>query len=143
MSSSSNASSTATVILGSGIIGLSTAYYLSESGNTDPKSICLVDASPQLFRCASGLAGGFLAADCMFKSTYHCTLYKPWLSNHTTRMQGSLHPSRPSAPCPTNFTHSSHKQIMAARHGATHIARAYRSARTAKKRRSVGAERIG
>ncbi|OAL00755.1 FAD dependent oxidoreductase [Phaeosphaeriaceae sp. SRC1lsM3a] len=63
MSSSSNASSTATVILGSGIIGLSTAYYLSESGNTDPKSICLVDASPQLFRCASGLAGGFLAAD--------------------------------------------------------------------------------
>lgn len=55
--------STSTVILGSGIIGLCTAYYLSESGNTDPKSICLVDASPQLLRCASGLAGGFLAAD--------------------------------------------------------------------------------
>ncbi|KAH7088566.1 FAD dependent oxidoreductase [Paraphoma chrysanthemicola] len=54
---------TATVILGSGIIGLSTAYYLSESGHTDPKSICLVDASPELLRCASGLAGGFLAED--------------------------------------------------------------------------------
>lgn len=66
MDSSSNETSTSTIITGSGIIGLCTAYYLSESGNTDPKSICLIDASPQLFRCASGLAGGFLAADCMY-----------------------------------------------------------------------------
>jgi glycine/D-amino acid oxidase-like deaminating enzyme len=58
---------THTVILGSGIIGLCTAYYLSESGNTDPKSICLVDSSPELFRCASGLAAGFLSADCTFE----------------------------------------------------------------------------
>lgn len=56
-------SNTDTVILGSGIIGLCTAYYLSESGNTAPKSICLVDSSPELFHCASGLAGGFLSAD--------------------------------------------------------------------------------
>jgi glycine/D-amino acid oxidase-like deaminating enzyme len=55
-----------TVILGSGIVGLSTAYFLCESGNTDPKSIHLVDASSELFHCASGLAGGFLAEDCMF-----------------------------------------------------------------------------
>ncbi|KAI4618039.1 uncharacterized protein J4E87_008048 [Alternaria ethzedia] len=51
------------VILGCGIIGLCTAYYLTESGNTDPKSIHLVDSSPKLFNCASGLAAGFLSAD--------------------------------------------------------------------------------
>jgi glycine/D-amino acid oxidase-like deaminating enzyme len=61
-------SSTSTVIVGSGIIGLSTAYFLSESGNTDPKNIHLVDASSDLFRCASGFAGGFLAADCKLGS---------------------------------------------------------------------------
>jgi glycine/D-amino acid oxidase-like deaminating enzyme len=66
MPSSNTDTDTDTVILGSGIIGLCTAYYLSESGNTDPKSICLVDSSPELFRCASGLAAGFLSADCMF-----------------------------------------------------------------------------
>lgn len=55
---------TTTVILGSGIIGLSTAYFLSQSGNTNPRRIHLIDASPELFHCASGFAGGFLAADC-------------------------------------------------------------------------------
>lgn len=59
-------SDTNTVIIGSGITGLSTAYFLSESGHADPKSIHLIDASEELFRCASGLAGGFLAQDCMF-----------------------------------------------------------------------------
>ncbi|KAF1978371.1 FAD dependent oxidoreductase [Bimuria novae-zelandiae CBS 107.79] len=53
----------ATVIIGAGIIGLSTAYYLSRSGSTKPESIHLVDASAELFRCASGFAGGFLAKD--------------------------------------------------------------------------------
>ncbi|KAF2473232.1 FAD dependent oxidoreductase [Lindgomyces ingoldianus] len=52
-----------TVILGTGIVGLSTAYYLSQSSKTPPSSIHLVDTSPKLFFCASGLAGGFLAAD--------------------------------------------------------------------------------
>ncbi|KAF1947768.1 FAD dependent oxidoreductase [Clathrospora elynae] len=61
--SASDSSNTSTVILGSGIIGLCTVYYLSESGNTDPKSIHLVDSSPQLLHCASGLAAGFLSAD--------------------------------------------------------------------------------
>jgi len=56
-------SSPQTVILGSGIIGLSAAYFLCESGNTPPGSICLVDSSPELFRCASGLAAGFCARD--------------------------------------------------------------------------------
>jgi len=61
-----------TVILGCGIIGLCTAYYLTESGNTEPKSLHLVDSSPELFQCASGLAAGFLSADCMF---YTCPLF--------------------------------------------------------------------
>ncbi|KAF2727959.1 FAD dependent oxidoreductase-like protein superfamily [Polyplosphaeria fusca] len=52
-----------TVILGSGIVGLSTAYYLSRSGSTKPQDIYLVDPIPKLFQCSSGLAGGFLAAD--------------------------------------------------------------------------------
>ncbi|KAF2032335.1 FAD dependent oxidoreductase [Setomelanomma holmii] len=65
MSSDSTTSptNTPTVVIGSGIIGLSTAYFLSESGDTDPESIHVLDASSELFRCASGLAGGFLAED--------------------------------------------------------------------------------
>jgi hypothetical protein len=63
-------SSPQTVILGSGIIGLSAAYFLCESGNTPPRSVCLVDSSPELFRCASGLAAGFCARDCMYLSVY-------------------------------------------------------------------------
>ncbi|KAK1768805.1 FAD dependent oxidoreductase [Phialemonium atrogriseum] len=51
----------ATVILGAGIIGVSTAYYLSE--HQPPSSVHLVDPSPKLFSSASGFAGGFLAED--------------------------------------------------------------------------------
>lgn len=50
------------VILGAGIIGVSTAYYLSltqQPGST----IHLVEPSLELFASASGFAGGFLAAD--------------------------------------------------------------------------------
>jgi hypothetical protein len=50
-----------TVILGSGIIGLSTAYYLSQS--LQPSTIHLIEPSPTLFASASGYAGGFLARD--------------------------------------------------------------------------------
>ncbi|PQE33654.1 FAD dependent oxidoreductase superfamily protein [Rutstroemia sp. NJR-2017a WRK4] len=50
-----------TVILGSGIIGLSTAYYLSQG--LQPSTIHLIDPSPALFSSASGYAGGFLARD--------------------------------------------------------------------------------
>ncbi|AEO54912.1 hypothetical protein MYCTH_2298102 [Thermothelomyces thermophilus ATCC 42464] len=50
-----------TVILGAGIIGVSTAYYLSQ--HQDPTSIQLVEPSPELFSSASGYAGGFLAKD--------------------------------------------------------------------------------
>lgn len=50
-----------TVILGSGLIGVSTAYYLSE--HQIPSTIHLVDPSPELFSSASGFAGGFLAKD--------------------------------------------------------------------------------
>ncbi|KAH8201176.1 hypothetical protein TruAng_004644 [Truncatella angustata] len=51
----------ATVVLGSGIIGVSTAYYLSK--HQPPSSIHLVEPSPELFASASGYAGGFLAKD--------------------------------------------------------------------------------
>ncbi|XXH03125.1 hypothetical protein Hte_009518 [Hypoxylon texense] len=51
----------ATVILGAGIIGTSTAYYLSK--HQPASSIHLVDPSPELFASASGFAGGFLAKD--------------------------------------------------------------------------------
>ncbi|ESZ96585.1 hypothetical protein SBOR_3087 [Sclerotinia borealis F-4128] len=50
-----------TVILGTGIIGLSTAYYLSLSQT--PTTTHLVDPSPTLFSSASGYAGGFLSRD--------------------------------------------------------------------------------
>ncbi|CAI6340338.1 unnamed protein product [Periconia digitata] len=52
-----------TIIVGAGIIGLSTAYYLSESKSTPASSIHLVDASKELLNCASGYAGGFVAED--------------------------------------------------------------------------------
>ncbi|KAI0173610.1 FAD dependent oxidoreductase [Hypoxylon sp. FL1284] len=50
-----------TVILGAGIIGTSTAYYLSK--HQPASSIHLVEPSPELFASASGYAGGFLAKD--------------------------------------------------------------------------------
>ena len=53
-----------TVIIGAGIIGCSTAYYLSQSHDTEAGSIHLVESSPELFASASGKAGGFIAADC-------------------------------------------------------------------------------
>ncbi|KAL8723336.1 MAG: hypothetical protein Q9181_007305, partial [Wetmoreana brouardii] len=52
----------ATVIVGAGIIGTSTAYYLSQS-RIAPSSIYLVESSPKLFASASGYAAGFLARD--------------------------------------------------------------------------------
>lgn len=54
----------ATIIVGAGIIGTSTAYYLSDpSSSTDPSSIHLIESSPELFASASGYAAGFLARD--------------------------------------------------------------------------------
>lgn len=66
-----------TVVLGTGIIGLSTAYYLSRLANPDPSvdpdstptaprpphTIHLVEPCPTLFASASGKAAGFLAKD--------------------------------------------------------------------------------
>lgn len=67
-----------TVILGTGIIGLSTAYYLSQLAEHDPDTtptaanprgtretheIHLVEPAPELFASASGKAAGFLAKD--------------------------------------------------------------------------------
>lgn len=60
-----------TVILGTGIIGLSTAYYLSrfaeekaaQGSHTEKHEIHLVEATEELFASASGKAAGFLAKD--------------------------------------------------------------------------------
>lgn len=52
-----------TVIIGAGIIGVSTAYYLSKSDPSNADQVYLVEASPDLFASASGFAGGFLAED--------------------------------------------------------------------------------
>lgn len=53
-----------TVIIGAGIIGCATAYYLANSGYTKPQTIHLVESSPELFASASGKAAGFCAPDC-------------------------------------------------------------------------------
>src|SRR4051794_19166928 len=50
----------AIVIVGGGIIGTATAYYLSES-HSNPSSIHIIESAPRLFASASGYAGGFLA----------------------------------------------------------------------------------
>ena len=51
-----------TVIIGTGIIGAATAYYLSQPpSQTPPTSIHLIESSPRLFASASGYGAGFLA----------------------------------------------------------------------------------
>lgn len=51
-----------TVIIGSGIIGTSTAYFLSQE-SVPQANIHLVEANSELFASASGYAAGFLARD--------------------------------------------------------------------------------
>lgn len=51
------------VIIGAGIIGCSTAYYLTETAGIEASDIHLVEAAPEFFASASGKAAGFLAAD--------------------------------------------------------------------------------
>ena len=55
----------ATIIVGSGVIGVSTAYYLSLHPSYDAKRtpIYLIEATSEPFQSASGYAGGFLAKD--------------------------------------------------------------------------------
>ena len=61
-----------TVIIGAGIIGCATAYYLATSGKTAPSSIHIIEASPELFASASGKAGGFCTSDCGSSTTLKC-----------------------------------------------------------------------
>lgn len=51
----------ATVIIGAGIVGVSTAFYLAENDATT--DIHLIETTDTLFASASGYAGGFLARD--------------------------------------------------------------------------------
>jgi glycine/D-amino acid oxidase-like deaminating enzyme len=65
----------ATVILGGGIIGLSTAYYLSQTkppNKDDNPPIHIVDSASSLLLSASGYAGGFVAED--------------WFSHHSASL---------------------------------------------------------
>ncbi|OCL03809.1 FAD dependent oxidoreductase-like protein [Glonium stellatum] len=87
-----------TVILGAGIIGCSTAYYLSESPRTQAQSIHLVEPSPELFHCASGFAGGFLAADWFAPSvaplgTLSFRLHKELADKHDGKRKWGYSPS--------------------------------------------------
>lgn len=75
---------TSTVILGAGIIGVATAYYLSlaegnqageESGSSSKHRIHLVENADEFFASASGKAGGFLAEDCMCFSHLSLSLW--------------------------------------------------------------------
>ncbi|KAK9322136.1 FAD dependent oxidoreductase [Lipomyces orientalis] len=51
-----------TIIVGAGIVGLSTAFYLAKSSSavSTSRRIIVIDVSRQLFTCASGRAAGFL-----------------------------------------------------------------------------------
>ncbi|EMD66851.1 hypothetical protein GGP41_008240 [Bipolaris sorokiniana] len=52
----------ATVVLGAGIIGTETAFYLSNSPS-HTSAICLVEAALEMFASASGKAGSLVAED--------------------------------------------------------------------------------
>ncbi|KAI9836098.1 MAG: hypothetical protein M1819_001714 [Sarea resinae] len=90
------------VILGAGIIGVSTAYYLSESGRTPPSSIHIVEPSPELFASASGYAGGFLARDWFAPSTVSLgrlsfDLHQSLAHKHNGRQRWGFSPSTGSS----------------------------------------------
>ncbi|KAL1894359.1 hypothetical protein Sste5346_005858 [Sporothrix stenoceras] len=55
----------ATVIIGAGIVGVTTAYYMAENNHDAKQDIHLVETTPTLFASASGYAGGFMARDWM------------------------------------------------------------------------------
>ncbi|KAI9445091.1 FAD dependent oxidoreductase [Lactarius indigo] len=61
MTTTSDAPVNNVLIVGAGIIGVSTAYHLSQLSNG--LTIHLLDTSPSLFASASGKAAGFLARD--------------------------------------------------------------------------------
>ena len=59
-----------TIIVGAGIIGSATAFYLTQEPSTTPAdSIHIIESSPELFASASGFAAGFLARDWFSRST--------------------------------------------------------------------------
>ncbi|TFK47126.1 FAD dependent oxidoreductase-like protein superfamily [Heliocybe sulcata] len=85
-----------TVILGAGIIGLSTAYYLSTA--SPDHTIHLVESSPTLFASASGKAAGFLAADWFASSSASLgrlsfSLHKELAREHGGREKWGYSPS--------------------------------------------------
>ena len=61
-----NPTTASVAILGAGIIGLSTAYYLTTLSPST--KIHIIDTSPSLFSCASGRASGFLGSPSWFNT---------------------------------------------------------------------------
>ncbi|KAK4570148.1 hypothetical protein LTR86_002228 [Recurvomyces mirabilis] len=87
-----------TVILGAGIIGLSTAYYLCLGGNTRPDTIHLVEAADEMFASASGRGAGFLAKDWFGQATASLgalsfDLHKELAEKHNGKKEWGYSPS--------------------------------------------------
>lgn len=88
-----------TVIIGAGVVGLSTAYYLAHSGHTKPDTIHLIESSPELLASASGKAAGFCAPDCQSTMSPLLTI--------TNDADKGLHPKRHHwANCLSDYTRS-------------------------------------
>lgn len=85
-----------TVILGAGIVGISTAYYLSD--HQPPSTVHLVEPASELFSSASGYAGGFLAKDwfaseLLSLGTLSFELHKQLAAKHGGRKKWAYSPT--------------------------------------------------
>jgi len=105
-----------TVIIGAGIIGLSTAYYLSQDPLcSDPSNIHLVDSSPELFAAASGNAAGFLSKDWFHPDLcplgqLSFDLHREFASRHGGRERWGFNRSISSSYVPADYDDGSAKR---------------------------------
>jgi glycine/D-amino acid oxidase-like deaminating enzyme len=108
-----------TVIIGAGIIGCSTAFYLLKNSTRDEASnITLIDASPELFECASGRAGGFLASNCADPPELY-TFGSASMTKIFNKQQGSSQLQLSLESCHSNYMKSWQSNSMAERNGDT------------------------
>jgi len=104
---------TDTVIVGAGIIGVSTAYYLSLQNPSSASRIHLIDNSPRLFASASGYAAGFLASDWYSAhvaplGALSFRLHKELADEHDGRTRWSYSKSTGTSHIPSKKTKKSH-----------------------------------